>query len=127
MPLPFVRGRSLLAECRTLNGCARGDAKLTRGYLLPASYAIHTVGPHDEAAKLASCYRRSLDLAAEHQLVSIAFPNISTGVYGYPKADAARIAVNAVQTALHQSTSVQEVLFVCFDAENQRLYEDLLK
>jgi len=123
----------LLAECRTLNGCTTGDAKLTRGYLLPARYVIHTVGPiwrggqHDEAAKLASCYRRSLDLAAEHQLVSIAFPNISTGVYGYPKADAARIAVNAVQTALHQSTSVQEVLFVCFDAENQRLYEDLLK
>ena len=128
-----VAGRGLLAECRTLNGCTTGDAKLTRGYLLPARYVIHTVGPiwrggqHDEAAKLASCYRRSLDLAAEHQLVSIAFPNISTGVYGYPKADAARIAVNAVQTALHQSTSVQEVLFVCFDAENQRLYEDLLR
>ncbi len=126
-------GRALLAECRTLNGCATGDAKLTRGYLLPARYVIHAVGPiwrggqHDEAAKLASCYRRSLELAVEHQLVSIAFPNISTGVYGYPKADAARIAVNAVQAALSQPTSVQEVLFVCFDADNQRLYEDLLR
>jgi O-acetyl-ADP-ribose deacetylase (regulator of RNase III) len=126
MPLPFVRGRSLLAECRTLNGCARGDAKLTRGYLLPASYAIHTVGPHDEAAKLASCYRRSLELAAKRQLVSIAFPNISTGVYGYPKADAARIAVNAVQAALHQPTPIQEVIFICFDAKNERSHEDLL-
>lgn len=125
-------GRALLAECRTLNGCATGDAKLTNGYLLPARYVIHTVGPiwrggqHDEAAKLASCYRRSLELAADHQLISIAFPNISTGVYGYPKADAAHIAVNAVQTALSQPTPVQNVLFVCFDAENQRLYEDLL-
>lgn len=125
-------GRGLLAECRTLNGCATGDAKLTRGYLLPARYVIHTVGPiwrggqHNEVTELASCYRRSLELAADHQLISIAFPNISTGVYGYPKADAARIAVNAVQAALSQPTSVQEVLFVCFDADNQRLYEDLL-
>jgi O-acetyl-ADP-ribose deacetylase (regulator of RNase III) len=118
-------------ECRTLHGCKTGDAKITKGYRLPAKHVIHTVGPvwrgglHNEPVLLASCYRRSLELAAEYELSSVAFPNISTGVYGYPKDKAAEVALTAVQHFLdEQTTSVQEVLFVCFDAENYRLYDD---
>lgn len=122
-------GPALLAECRTLHGCATGDAKLTRGYQLPARFVIHTVGPvwrggaHGERDLLASCYRRSLEVAAENDLTSIAFPGISTGIYGYPKDKAADVAIATVQQFLQQQTTVQTVVFVCFDAETYRLYE----
>lgn len=122
-------GPALLAECRTLHGCKTGDAKLTSGYRLPARYVIHAVGPvwrsgvHGEAELLASCYRRSLELATENDLTSIAFPSISTGIYGYPKDKAADVAIATVRQFLQQPTSVQTVIFVCFDAENCRLYE----
>ncbi len=124
-------GRELLAECRTLNGCNTGDAKITKGYQLPAKHVIHAVGPvwrggsHGEADLLASCYRRSLEIAAENRLTSIAFPNISTGVYGYPKDKAAVVAIAAVGRFLEKPTSVQEVIFVCFDEENTRLYQSV--
>jgi O-acetyl-ADP-ribose deacetylase (regulator of RNase III) len=127
-----VAGRELLAECRLLNGCKTGDAKITRGYKLPARYVIHTVGAvwrggsHGEADLLTSCYRRSLELASENNLTSIAFPNISTGVYGYPKDKAADVAVAAVSRFMEQPSSVQDVVFVCFDDESYQLYQDRL-
>src|SRR3954451_16072522 len=99
-------GKELLEECRTLGGCETGDAKITRGYKLPARYVIHAVGPRwsggkrDEDAKLASCYRRSLEIAAEHRLNSIVFPAISTGIYGFPPERAAPLVVKTVQHAL---------------------------
>ncbi len=122
-------GPELLAECRALHGCKTGDAKLTKGYRLPAKYVIHTVGPvwrggaHEESDLLASCYHRSLAIAQEKELVSIAFPNISTGIYGYPKDKAAEIAISSVRQALAQPTSLQDVIFICFDAENYDLYK----
>jgi O-acetyl-ADP-ribose deacetylase (regulator of RNase III) len=114
-------GPELLAECRTLHGCETGDAKITRGYALPARFVIHTVGPvwqggnHNEAALLANCYRRSLELAQQHDLHSIAFPAISCGVYGYPLDQASRIAVDVVAAELARSPSVNDVYFVCFN------------
>jgi O-acetyl-ADP-ribose deacetylase (regulator of RNase III) len=125
-------GPELLAECRTLGGCPTGEARITRGYRLAARYVIHTVGPiwrgghHGEADLLASCYRESLALAARHQLESIAFPSISTGAYGYPIAEAAPIAIAAVQAALAQPTSVGLVRFVCFSARDLEIYRRLL-
>ncbi|GAB3270564.1 O-acetyl-ADP-ribose deacetylase [Larkinella harenae] len=126
-------GPELLAECRTLNGCRTGDAKITRGYRLPAQYVIHTVGPvwhggkNREPELLASCYRRVLEIAAERGLATVAFPNISTGVYGYPKDQACAVAVKTVRHfGSQQATSVKEVLFVCFDNENYRLYQQQL-
>ena len=124
-------GKGLLEECRALGGCATGDAKMTGGHGLPAKYVIHTVGPvwqggdHDEAKLLASCYRRSMEIALEHNFASIAFPNISTGVYRFPKELAAEIAINTVKKALLESPAM-EVYFSCFDEENYRIYMDLL-
>ena len=122
-------GPELLAECRTLNGCKTGDAKITRGYRLPAPYVIHTVGPvwqggnRNEPELLASCYRRSLEVAVENGVKSIAFPNISTGVYGYPKAEAADIAIEEVKNFLNNNPSIEQVIFTVFDEENYQLYK----
>jgi O-acetyl-ADP-ribose deacetylase (regulator of RNase III) len=113
-------GPELLAECRTLNGCAVGEAKLTRGYRLAAKYVIHTVGPvwrggaEGEAGKLASCYRRSLALAVQNDVRSIAFPAISCGVYGYPIDQATAIAVRETATFLAREETIEQVIFCAF-------------
>jgi O-acetyl-ADP-ribose deacetylase len=126
-------GPELLAECRTLGGCETGEAKITKGYDLKAKYVIHTVGPvwqggsHYEPELLASCYRRSLELAQEHGVKSIAFPAISTGVYGYPPEDAASIAVKTVREYLSASSSLESVIFVCFDATTLSIYRKQLE
>jgi len=124
-------GPELLAECRLLGGCETGKAKITRGYRLPARYVIHTVGPiwqggaAGEDELLASAYAESLALAAEHALAVIAFPAISTGVYGFPAERAARIAVNTVASAL-QDNLVERVVFACFGAPSRRHHESAL-
>ena len=126
-------GPKLLEECRTLNGCNTGEAKVTKGYNLKASYIIHTVGPvwsggkNDEPQKLANCYKNSLMRAEELGLSNIAFPNISTGVYGYPKDKAALVAIDTVKKELPGLTSLAQVYFVCFDKENLELYKKNLK
>ncbi|HEU0031490.1 MAG TPA: O-acetyl-ADP-ribose deacetylase [Kofleriaceae bacterium] len=115
-------GKELLAECRTLGGCKTGDAKLTKGYQLRARHVIHAVGPRwnggrsDERELLASCYRRSLELAREHQLATIAFPAISTGIYGYPAREAARVAVRTIATELADQVWPRKVILVAFGA-----------
>ncbi len=125
-------GKELLAECRTLNGCKTGDAKITKGYNLPAKFVIHTVGPvwnggkSNEPEKLASCYRRSLEVAIEHGIKTIAFPNISTGVYGYPKKEAAKIATQTVAEFLEKHDKIDQVIFSVFDNENFEYYNELL-
>jgi O-acetyl-ADP-ribose deacetylase (regulator of RNase III) len=121
-------GSELLAECRTLGGCATGDAKITRGYRLPAKHVIHTVGPvwngggRNEPALLASCYRTSLKLAREHRLKTIAFPAISCGVYGYPLDQAVKIAVRTSHDFLGANADIEKILFACFDAPMLALY-----
>jgi len=125
-------GPGLLAECRTLGGCPTGQAKITKGYNLPARHVIHTVGPvwHDggsgEEALLASCYRRSLEIAAERNLDSIAFPAISTGVYGYPADLAAKTAVATVQSFLADHQLPKQVIFCCFGAASVAAHEAAL-
>lgn len=125
-------GPALIAECRLLGGCKTGDAKITGGHRLPARHVIHTVGPvwrggdHDEADLLASCYRRSLELARAHRLHSIAFPCISTGVFGFPAEPAARIAIDTVRTQLAGAEVPDLVLFCCFSAEDLAIYQRLL-
>jgi len=122
-------GPELLAECRLLGGCSTGEAKATKGYKLLAKYVIHTVGPiwrggdRDEDALLASCYRRSLEVAEQLNLESIAFPAISTGAYGFPAQRAARIAVNEVR---NYKGGVKSVVFACFDSRAARTYRELL-
>lgn len=129
-------GPELLAACQQVRarqgGCKTGEAVITTGGRLPAAHVIHTVGPvwngghKGEPALLASCYRNCLRLAADNQLVSIAFPGISTGIYGYPKQEAAALAVREVQQWLAAHEWPQEVVFVAFDAESKRLYEQEL-
>ena len=124
-------GPELLEECRTLGGCDTGQSKITAGYRLPARHVIHTVGPvwqggeQGESDLLASCYRRSIELAAEHHLRSIAFPSISTGVYGYPPEAAAQIAVAAVRQSL-PDTDIEQVIFCCFSEADLAIYFSLL-
>ena len=126
-------GRKLLEECRTLNGCDTGDAKLTGAYDLPCSHVIHTVGPvwhggnHGEAELLASCYRRSLQVAAEHGIRRIAFPSISTGVYHYPVREAAKIAVGTVTEFLEEHPDAFDVVeWVLFDDNTMQVYEQAI-
>jgi len=125
-------GPQLLDACRLLGGCEVGDAKITQGYRLPAKFVVHTVGPvwrggsADEPALLASCYRRSLLLAATQPIASIAFPAISTGVYGYPIELAARVAITTVQSVAAENPSIREVVFCCFSAADLAVYERYL-
>jgi O-acetyl-ADP-ribose deacetylase (regulator of RNase III) len=121
-------GPELEFECRMLHGCKVGDAKLTKGYRLPARYIIHTVGPvwqggsKGEAGLLASCYRRSLEIARAHDCRTVAFPAISTGIYRYPKNEAAIIAVGTASDFLQQSALPETVTFCCFDDQTAELY-----
>ena len=123
---------SLLEECQALKGCPTGEAKITKGYRLPARFVIHTVGPvwhggeRNEPALLASCYRRSLLLADEYKLASIAFPCISTGVYAYPFELATSIAVDTVRKTLPSCPGILEVIFCCFSENDLKIYEKLL-
>lgn len=125
-------GNGLLQECEALGGCSTGDARITGGYRLPARHVIHAVGPvwrggqRGEPELLASCYRRSLEIASAHALESIAFPSISTGVYGYPIEQASRIAVAAVRRFAAGETSLREVIFCCFSAGDLAVYERVL-
>ncbi len=126
-------GPELLEACRTLDGCKTGEAKITPGFHLPASYVIHTVGPvwhggrNREQELLERCYWNSLELAVKHRLTSIAFPNISTGVYGFPKGLAAETAIAAVKDFLAKHGAVMQVIFVLFDKENETLYSTFLE
>lgn len=126
-------GPDLLEECRSLGGCRTGDAKQTRGYRLPARFIIHTVGPvwhggsEGEADLLASCYRRSIHVAAENGLRTIAFPSISTGIFGYPIEAAARVAIAAVRSAVAEFPGIEEVIFCCFSSRDLAVYEGLLR
>ncbi len=125
-------GKELLAECRLLNGCETGNAKITKAYNLPAKYVIHTVGPvwyggkNNEVELLQNAYFNSLKLAEKNNIESIAFPNISTGVYNFPKEKAAEIAINTVNNYLKNSR-IEKVIFCVFDDENYNLYSKLLK
>lgn len=126
-------GAQLLDECRTLNGCETGSAKITKAYLLPAKYVIHAVGPvwrggnNGERKLLASCYSTSLKLAMENGCQSIAFPNISTGVYSFPKDQAAQIATQEVYNFLNSNSLPEKVIFCCYDDENFNLYQSIVK
>lgn len=126
-------GQELLEACRPLKGCDTGDAKITPGFRLPAAFVIHTVGPvwrggkNGEEKLLASCYTRSLELALDKQLTSIAFPNISTGVYGFPKEKAAEIAIITVKEFLDKHKPGIRVTFAVFDHENETIYKNLLR
>ncbi len=125
-------GPELLEECRVLGGCETGDARITAGYRLPARYVIHAVGPvwrggaHRESELLASCYRRAMQIAADKGARSLAFPGISTGVYGYPVALAAEVAVATVRAAALEFTTVREVVFCCFSENDLLVYQGLL-
>ena len=125
-------GPELVHECRLLGGCTTGDAKLTRAYRLPAKYIIHTVGPvwrggtHGEPAVLTACYRRCLEVGAARDVRTLAFPSISTGIYGYPIELAARIAVDTVR-ALAPTARVEDVAFCCFSAADLAVYEHVLR
>ena len=125
-------GRVLLAECKTLNGCEAGDAKITKGYNLPAKHVIHTVGPvysggkYSESEKLASAYRRSIEVAGKNNLKSVAFPAISCGVYGYPHKEAANIAITTVAKTLEQYPMIKNVRFVLFTDDIYSTFVNIL-
>lgn len=125
-------GSELLAECKLLNGCETGEAKITKGYNLHAKYVIHTVGPvwylglQNEVELLKNCYQNSLQLAVDNKIKTIAFPNISTGVYRFPKDLAAKIAIRTVSYFLKSTKKIKKVYFVCFDDENFNLYNSIL-
>lgn len=125
-------GPGLLAECRTLRGCETGKAKITKGYNLPARYVLHTPGPvwhggdHGEAALLAGCYRACLELAAQYGCRTVAFPSISTGVYGYPVREAAQVALAALREGLDAHPELELARMVCFDGRTKAAYDDAL-
>ncbi len=125
-------GPDLLEECRLLGGCKTGDAKMTKGYRLPARYVIHTVGPvwrggtREEPQLLASCYRRALELAAANDIVSLAFPSIGTGIYGYPIELAADIAITTVRASLSDFEALREIVFCCFSSGDMAVYQRLI-
>lgn len=125
-------GQELLNECKDLNGCKTGEAKITKGYKLKAKYIIHTVGPvwkggnYGEVKLLALAYSNSLKLALEHKLCTVAFPNISTGVYGFPKKEAARIAIREASEFLKDNPEMKVIIFSIFDEENLQIYKKLL-
>jgi O-acetyl-ADP-ribose deacetylase (regulator of RNase III) len=125
-------GPKLLEECRSLGGCETGQAKITKGYALPAKYVIHTVGPiwrecmGREDDLLRDCYLNSLNLAEQHRVKSIAFPSINTGAYGFPIGRAARIATSAVRDYSSRSTQIQQVVFVCFSKSDYDVYKSVL-
>ena len=122
-------GRGLLEECRRLNGCKTGDAKITKGYNLPADWVIHTVGPvwqdgnHGEDELLANCYRRCLAIAEQYEIRTIAFPAIGTGAYRFPPERAAKIAVREVKTVLENHSSLEKVIFICFNRQSYDCYK----
>ncbi|HZT82843.1 MAG TPA: O-acetyl-ADP-ribose deacetylase [Gemmataceae bacterium] len=126
-------GPELLAECRTLGGCDTGEAKITRGYRLPAKHVIHTVGPvwhgggDDEDELLARCYRNSLALAVQHGLKTVAFPCISTGAFGFPMERAAPLAVREIRNFLERDDALEKVIVVCFGQRDYDCYRDVLK
>jgi O-acetyl-ADP-ribose deacetylase (regulator of RNase III) len=125
-------GPDLLAECRMLHGCETGDAKITKGYRLPARHVIHTVGPVwqdgslGEDELLASCYRRSIELCRDHELTSVAFPAISTGIYRFPADRAAGIAISTTVGALPVTPTLTRVIFCCFSKDSARLHEQAM-
>lgn len=128
-----IAGSDLLEECKLLDGCEIGDAKITKAYNLPSRNVIHTVGPiwkdgtFNEKELLASCYLKSLELARKYQCITIAFPSISTGVYHFPKNEAAKIALKTIETYTKSNSLPQVIYMVCFDDENYQIYKDLLK
>jgi len=129
----MAAGPELMDECRSLKGCLTGEAKMTKGYKLAARFVIHTVGPvwrggsNKEEKLLASCYLNCLEIAEKNGFNSIAFPNISTGVYGFPKDKAAQIAISEIKLFIEHSSHIKKVIFVCFDLENYEIYKNILK
>ena len=128
-----VAGPRLLAECSTLGGCPTGETRITNGYNLKAKHVIHAVGPvyqggnNNESILLANCYRNSLKLAVENGCFSVAFPNISTGIYGFPKEEAAEIAIHEVKLFLVSNNFIKQVIFCCYDNENYSIYHKILQ
>jgi len=126
-------GPELLSECRTLNGCRTGEAKITKGYKLPARFVIHTVGPiwrggnHDEEHLLSECYRNTFNIVKDRHLETIAFPAISTGAYGFPIKEAAKIAVKETLLAAEHIPFLKQVIFVCFTRDTKEAYEEALQ
>lgn len=126
-------GPQLLAQCRTLGGCPTGQAKITAAYNLPCKYVIHTVGPvwyggnRGEEENLRNCYIHSLQLAEQHACQSVAFPCISTGVYRFPKQEAAQIAFQSVTDCIPTLTHVREIIFICFGEEDKKIYDKLIQ